>query len=87
MREKERASKQRPNVDLPRLANGLRLCFRYDPPRGREAGKRRVERLVGSLCACSATRAAGIVDRLEARGHMYLRRQRWRFDAHPLDAL
>ena len=74
-------------IALAPLAGRLKRCFRYDPPRGYGAGKRRISGLVAQFFDCPRHRARRIVERLEARGFLYAlddgRDARWAFDPEP----
>ena len=75
-------------MDLEPLTQDLRMCFRFDPPRGYARGKRRVSRVLQRFFNCSQTTANGIVTRLEHEGYLYPttrgRSARWHFDPFPI---
>ena len=72
---------------LAPLAGNLRLCFRYDPPRGERDGRTRVSRMIERFYECSSQRARQIVRKLERHGYMYSSRKgrgvQWHFAPVP----
>lgn len=72
------------------LAQELRTCFRYDPPRGYREGKQRVRKMIERFYPRSGEAAEHLVRRLERQGYMYTQARagavRWRFDPHPVDS-
>lgn len=59
-------------VALSSLTQGLRVCFRRDPPEGYRDGKDRIRSLVMRMYDCDPDRAQRLVNHLEAEGYISL---------------
>ena len=78
------------DIHLETVTRNLRLCYRFDPPKGYRAGKREIAKLLMRFYDCSRPKARSILDRLEKRGFAYVDERRkgasWRFEPHPVPA-
>ena len=85
-------------IALDSLTRDLRVCYRFDPPKGYRRGKAQIQSLVMTMLACSPRRAERLVAAMESAGFIDVHRLcrsgrdgsdrsdgevRWHFNPYP----